>query len=131
MRDDDGIAITTLNHSVDHLFKERIIHKNCEVCGENTRFKRTEKITGIPEVLVVQYMCFIHYVGDGVHKIDHDIFSHNWLKLNNVMYQLTGIVVHIGETSDSGHYYSVSRCWENENAIKLNDADLPQRLEND
>ena len=47
------------------------------------------------------------------------------------MYQLTGIVVHIGETSNSGHYYSVTCCWDNENAIKLNDADLPQRLEND
>ena len=46
------------------------------------------------------------------------------------MYQLTGIVVHVGETSDSGHYYSITRCWDNENAIKLNDADLPQMLEN-
>ena len=130
MRDDDGRAKETLNDSVDKLCKERIIHKNCEVCSNNTRFKKTEKITGIPEVLVVQYMRFIHHVGDGVRKIDHDIFSHNWLKLNNVMYQLTGIVVHIGETSDSGHYYSVTRCWDNENAIKLNDADLPQMLEN-
>ena len=76
-------------------------------------------------------MRFIHHVGDGVRKIDHDIFSQNYLKLNNVMYQLTGIVVHVGETSNSGHYYSVTRCWDNENAIKLNDADLPQRLEND
>ncbi len=43
VRDDDGRAIPTLNHSVDQLFKERIIHMNCEVCGDNTRFKKTEK----------------------------------------------------------------------------------------
>ena len=121
MRDDDGRAIPTLNHSVDQLFKERIIHKNCEVCGDNTRLKKTEKITGIPEVLVVQYMRFSHYVGDGIHKIDHDIFSHNWLKLNNVMYELTGIVVHEGASINSGHYYSITYCWDNGDAFKLND----------
>ncbi len=110
VRDDDGRAIPTLNHSVDQLFKKRIIHKNCEVCGDNTRFKKEEQITGIPEVLVVQYMRFSHYVGDGVHKIDDDIFSHSWLKLNNVMYELMGIVVHEGASINSGHYYSISRC---------------------
>ena len=66
-------------------------------------------------------MHFIHYVGDGVHKIDHDIFSHNWLKLNNVMYELTGIVVHEGASINSGHYYSITRCWDNGDAFKLND----------
>ena len=122
MRDDAGRAITSLNHSVDHLFKETIIHKNCEVCSTNTRLKKTENITESPEVLVVQYMHFIHYVGDGVRKIDHDIFSQNYLKLNNVMYQLTGIVVHIGETSNSGHYYSVTHCWDTGTTFKLNDS---------
>ena len=86
------------------------------------KIKKTENITESPEVLVVQYMCFIHYVGDGVCKIDHDIFSQNYLKLNNVMYQLTGIVVHIGETSNSGHYYSVTCCWDTGTTFKLNDS---------
>ena len=43
VKDDDGRAIKTLNDSVDELFKERIIHKNCEVCGDNTRLKKNRK----------------------------------------------------------------------------------------
>ena len=40
VRDDAGRDITSLNQSVDHLFKETIIHKNCDVCSENTRLKK-------------------------------------------------------------------------------------------
>ena len=116
--DNDGRAITTLNHSVDHLFKERIIHKNCELCGEDTTFKRTENMTGSPEVFVVQYIRF----GSGVSKIGNDILSQNVLKLNNVMYQLTGIVVHQGASINSGHYYTITHCWDTGTAFKLNDS---------
>ena len=41
--DDDGRAIIKMNHIVDHLCKETITHKYCEVCGENTRFKKKRK----------------------------------------------------------------------------------------
>ena len=42
--DDDGRAITALNDSVDQLFNySTIIHKNCEECGDNTRFKKNRK----------------------------------------------------------------------------------------
>ena len=91
MRDDDGKDIKTLNDSVGQLFKDEIIDLNCEQCNSR-RFKRREKITGYPEVLVVQYMRF----STGGSKIVDKIFSQNVLKLNNVMYQLTGIVIHIG-----------------------------------
>ena len=46
------------------------------------------------QVLVVQYKCF-HW-DDTAHKgdkMDHDIDAPDELMLNNVMYQLTGIVV--------------------------------------
>ena len=44
------------------------------------------------------------------------------MKLNNGMYQLTGIVVHEGEISHSGHYYSVTRSWDTGATFKLNDS---------
>ena len=124
--DDDRNPIKSLNDSVDKLFKEEIIAKICEQYNRERSIRR-EKITGNPEVLVVQYMRF----NTKGNKIGHDIFSHNWLKLNNVMYQLTGIVRHIGETMNSGHYYSITYCWENGNAFKLNDSALPEILNTD
>ena len=39
----------------------------------------------------------------------------------NVMYELTGIVVHEGASINSGHYYSITHCWDNGDAFKLND----------
>ena len=39
------------------------------------KIKKTENITGSPEVLVVQYICF----GSGVSKIGNDILSQNVL----------------------------------------------------
>ena len=52
----------------------------------------------------------------GSFKIGDKILSQNVLKLNNVMYELTGIVIHRGDTMNSGHYYSITHCWDNGNA---------------
>ena len=46
------------------------------------------------------------------------------------MYELTGIVVHEGASINSGHYYSITRCWDNGDAFKLNDDAVPQKLLN-
>ena len=108
MRDDDGRYITSFNESVDHLFKENIIYKNCEECGQNTTFRKTEKNTGYPQVLVVQYVCF----GNDVTRIGTNIFTDNVVKLNNVMFRLTGIVVHQGPSLHSAHYYAIICCWD-------------------
>ena len=94
--------------SLDKQFEEEVVERRCQKCT-STRSIRREIITEYPEVLVLQYMRF----NSGLYKIGHDIFSNNWLKLNNVMYQLIGIVVHIGEAMNSGHYYSITRCWDN------------------
>ena len=73
LSNDDGRYITSFNQSVDHLFKENIIYKNCEECGQNTTFRKIEKITGYPQVLVVKYVHF----GTDVTKIGTNIFSRN------------------------------------------------------
>ena len=74
MSDDVGREITSFNDSVDQLFKENIIDKICEQCGKNTKFRKTEKITGYPQVLVVQYIRF----STDVTKIGTNIFSQMW-----------------------------------------------------
>ena len=38
------------------------------------------------------------------------------------MYKLTGIVVHQGASINSGHYYTITRCWDTGTAFKLNDS---------
>ena len=67
------------------------------------------------QVLVVQYKRF-HWdsIAHRGNKIDHDIDAPNELMLNNVIYQLTGIVVHQGTYIDSGHYYDITHCWRME-----------------
>ena len=43
----------------------------------------------------------------------------------------TGIVIHRGDTMNSGHYYSITHCWDNGNAFKFNDSDDPKFVNND
>ena len=91
-------------------------------------FQKKRKNDRNPDVLFVQYMRF----RTRGFKIGHKILSQNVLKLNNVMYELTGIVIHRGDTMNSGHYYSITCCWDNGNAFKLNDsADLELVNNND
>ena len=42
----------------------------------------------------------------------------------------TGIVIHRGDTMNSGHYYSITCCWDNGNALKFNDSDAPKSVNN-
>ena len=38
------------------------------------------------------------------------------------MYKLTGMVVHQGAYIDSGHYYAITRHWEDGETFKLDDS---------
>ena len=105
--------------------------KNCDECGKEIRFKKTDTMIQSPQVLVVQYKHFSWSLGHGFRKIDHDIHAPNKLKLNNVMYQLTGIVVHQGASIHSGHYYAIMRCWETGATFKLNDSAKIEFVNND
>ena len=61
-------------------------------------------------------------------NIDHDIICVTSLKLFNATYKLTGIVVHQGLSKNSGHYYTITRCWETGKAYMLNDAEFTKQL---
>ena len=61
-----------------------------------------------------------------IDKLDHKISCETSLKLNNVKYNLIGIVVHLGNTAKVRHYYTITRCWETGIAYKLNDSDFTE-----
>ena len=77
---------------------------------QGDKIKKTDTMIQSPQVLVVQYKCFSWSLGYWFRKIDHDIHAPNKLKLNIVMYPLTGIVVHQGASIHFGQYYAITRC---------------------
>ena len=121
--DQEGHPILTLNEILKKHFEQEVIKKECDTCDSNSANK-TEIITVYPQVLLLQYMRF----NNQGQKINHNIICGTSLKLNNVTYKLTGIVVHQGSSIKHGHYYTITRCWETGNAYKLNDSYYPEML---
>ena len=72
----------------------------------------------LPEVLLIQYMRFVG--GDG-RKLIHDIQGGTSHMVNGVYYRLMGVLVHEGQSMQSGHYYTITRCCETGDSYLCND----------
>ena len=60
---------------------------------------KTQQITAYTQVLLIQYMRY----NSQIDKLDHKISCETSLKLNNVKYNLTGVVLHVGNTVSVGY----------------------------
>ena len=56
VRDGAGRTITSLNHRGVHLFMETIIHKYCDMCGKNTRFKKQKILQKVQKYQLIQHL---------------------------------------------------------------------------
>ena len=119
-------TIDNLNEIINKYFDEELIEKACHICSSDSA-KKTEHITGFPQVLILQYK---RYNATG-NKEGHDINATTSLQLANVQYELTGFVMHHGEDINSGHYEAVTRCWETGKGYILRDNCDPLPIEDE
>ena len=114
------IPINNLTEVLNKYLQKEVINRCCHNCGSNMSSKQLS-ITLLPQVLIIQYLRF---TAEGT-KLDHSITADTSLKLNNIEYELTGILVHDGESIRRGHYYTITRCWETGIGYYLHDNNHP------
>ena len=120
-----GHPINNLSQILQKYFDEEQIERSCPIlpCISDLSMRK-ECITVFPQVLILQYNRFTAQSG----KLDHSITADTTLQLENIEYELTGFVVHMGTTIRSGHYFAITRCWETGNGYLLDDNSHPQPI---
>lgn len=94
-------------------------------CGRKTRATKKYSIRSAPNILVIHLKRF-----DSTHagKLSHYVAYPEMLTLpesltgNNVQYRLYGVLVHLGYTSHSGHYYAYVRAPNGQQWVKADDS---------
>ena len=117
--------INNLSQILQKYFDEEQIERTCDVlpCISDVSMRK-ECITVFPQVLILQYKWY----NAQSEKLDHSITADTSLQLENIEYELTGFVVHMGTTIRSGHYFAITRCWETGNGYLLDDNSHPQPI---
>ena len=115
-----GIHIRTLDKALETFFDNEEVDMKCNDCG-STVFTKQISITKLPLVLIMQYVC---YSNEG-EKLKLSITANTLLKIQNIEYNLTGVLVHVGETRNSGHYFTITLCVKTNCAYKLDDNKQP------
>ena len=118
--------LDSLSALLANYFATEEVEKRCHGCYFDKSQKQLS-LGQLPEVLLIQYMRFR---GDG-RKLCHNIQAGCMLKINRVDYRLTGVLVHLGATRQSGHYYSITICSETGRFFRCNDNEIPKLLSKD
>lgn len=103
-----------VSHSVEHSLKiictDELRVRNCDACGDH-HAKVTTKLTSIPKIMILQILRFTSENGEQK-KVIRDMFVPINLRPNadGPLYELTGAMVHLGNTTDCGHFVSIIVC---------------------
>ena len=65
---------------------------------------------------------------NGAIKLEHSIVAGTLLKLENISYELTGVLIHKGHSFTSGHYQTITRCCVSGNSFLCNDDNNPRKI---
>ena len=120
--------MTDIRKGMLHFLREEVLDGEnsykCDRCHKNVRATKKYSILAAPNVLVVNLKRFdFTYAGKLSHFVTYpetlslktfiseaeDMETSNENSLRNVTYKLYGVLVHLGYTSHSGHYYSYVR----------------------
>lgn len=130
-----------------HFLREEVLDGEnsykCEKCNRKTRATKKYSIKTAPNILVIHLKRFdCSFIGKLTHYVAYpelinlkslmtESESNEKTLRGNVNYKLYGVLVHVGSTSHSGHYYSYVRAPNNIwykaddqriNAVQANDA---------
>ena len=101
-----GHPLLTMDQAVQDYFSKELLEKNCPEEGcDAVQATSSSHITFLPKLFILQYKRFL---GPG-YKIKHPLSSTVDYNIANIQYELVGLLVHLGEEDDTGHYVSVTR----------------------
>ncbi|KAM3728626.1 Ubiquitin carboxyl-terminal hydrolase [Dirofilaria immitis] len=104
----------TLEDLLDDYFGSEVLNNfKCTTCKRTTQIQRSSRILRAPNILLIQLKRFNSFGGKiGVHvnfslRLDLDRYVHRSGESHT--YELTGIIQHMGNAVEHGHYIAVVR----------------------
>ena len=115
----------SLSQCLKSYFSDETVEMDCQTCGCK-QARRSTQVTADPDVLVIHLKRFDR----GNQRLGHAIEFKPELpgKCDERKYVLTGVVLHSGQSAESGHYRSVIRCHETDRLFLLDDDRPPHQL---
>ena len=111
--------LRSLEDALSNYFRKERVVKHCLNCPAGECWKQLS-LPVLPKVLIIQYMRF--RLGQ---KLHHTIKGGSSLKVDNLDYELTGVLVHQGQSMESGHYYTITRCSRTGTCYMINNDVVP------
>ena len=71
-------------------------------------------------------MQYVHFSNER-RKLKHSITANTLLKIQNIEYELTSVLVYVGEKRNCGHYFMITLCVKTNQAYMLDDDKEPYR----
>jgi uncharacterized UBP type Zn finger protein len=101
--------LLTIEQALNNEFNMEKMDKNCNEKGcVAVKTTSSSRITSHPKLLIIHYK---RYIWDGTKatKIKHSVSSNIILNIYGIHYELVGLMQHLGEDWETGHYISVTR----------------------
>lgn len=101
-----GQPLITTVQALENFFHPELLEKHCteEGCGAVEATSRT-RISVHPQLLMLQYKRFL----GPDNKDDHPLSGSTVLNINDIKYELVGLLLHLGKEMATGHYMAVTR----------------------
>lgn len=114
-----GSKIITIYDLLLEYFKKQIVKKNCEVCVKDTNHSLKTRIIKLPVYLIIHLKRF----DNNTRKLETYVPFESELEMSNysvlldsksTQYNLSSVVNHQGNSTETGHYYNYNRTFDGE-----------------
>ena len=105
-----GEKLLTTEQVMKNEFKKEKMDKKCNIerCGE-VKAISSSHITSHPKLLILQYKRYQYSTNGTITKVKHSVRGTINLNISGIQYELVGLMQHLGEDLETGHYISVTR----------------------
>ena len=105
----DGVwqPLNTVQAALDNYFAAEIVECNAEPCTRCgcVRFWKKESVTITPDVLI---LCLKRWATHETPLL-HTVLVTDVITFQGIEYHLRSVIVHLGESAQSGHYITVAK----------------------